>query len=74
MDFAAFGVDKFKSADATEGMLRFDYGYAITCHKAQGAEWGRVLVVAERHDWMDTARWLYTAVTRAKEHVSVVLR
>jgi exodeoxyribonuclease-5 len=27
--------------------LPFDYGYASTCHKAQGGEWPRVLVIEE---------------------------
>lgn len=43
----------------------FDYGYAITCHKAQGSEWDKVLIV---NDWSrDTKRWLYTAITRARK-------
>ena len=46
-----------------------DYGYAITGHKAQGSEWGKVLVVEERFpfDKEEHARWLYTCVTRASE-------
>jgi ATP-dependent exoDNAse (exonuclease V) alpha subunit len=27
--------------------LSFTYGYAITCHKAQGSEWDNVLVIEE---------------------------
>lgn len=50
------------------------YGYAITVHKAQGSEWGNVLVVDESPVFRkDGWRWLYTAVTRASENV-VVLR
>lgn len=50
--------------------LRLKYGYAITCHKAQGGEWPEVFVVLENalfHPnnaaWMH--RWIYTAITRA---------
>ena len=47
---------------------QFDYGYAITTHKAQGAEWDNVIVV-EECGWMsdsDARRWRYTAITRAR--------
>lgn len=51
----------------------FDFGYAMTVHKAQGSEWERVLLVDEsaafRHD---ARRWLYTGVTRASKHLTVV--
>jgi ATP-dependent exoDNAse (exonuclease V) alpha subunit len=41
-----------------------DYGYCITCHKAQGSEWDKVLVLEDCSYW-DMNRWRYTAVTRA---------
>jgi exodeoxyribonuclease-5 len=51
----------------------FAFGYAITCHKSQGSQWPSVLVIDEsrvfRHD---RHRWLYTAITRAAERVTVV--
>jgi exodeoxyribonuclease-5 len=52
----------------------FTYGYAITCHKAQGSEWNNVLVLEEKfpHDRVDHARWLYTACTRAKKKLVIV--
>lgn len=53
--------------------LFFDYGYAVTGHKSQGSQWPRVLVIDESRCFRDdAARWLYTAVTRAAEHVTVV--
>ena len=51
----------------------FDYGYALTVHKAQGSQWDNVLLVDE--SWVfrkDRARWLYTGVTRAAERLTVV--
>jgi exodeoxyribonuclease-5 len=50
----------------------FAFGYAITCHKAQGSQWGSVLIIDEsavfrEHRW----RWLYTAITRAVDRVVV---
>jgi len=51
----------------------FAFGYAITCHKSQGSQWGSVLVIDESR-WFraDRWRWLYTAITRAADRVTVV--
>ena len=51
------------------------YGYAITCHAAQGSEWDKVLVLEEDFPFSkeEHARWLYTAATRASEKL-VLLR
>lgn len=51
----------------------FDYGYALTTHKAQGSQWGRVLVIDESRSFREDAkRWLYTAITRAAEAVTII--
>lgn len=52
----------------------FDFGYAITCHKSQGSEWDKVLVMHDDTSFLkDHERnWLYTAITRAKERVTIV--
>ncbi len=43
----------------------FDWGYALTCHKAQGSQWDKVFVRDESHCFRrDRWKWLYTAVTR----------
>jgi len=51
----------------------FDFGYCITCHKAQGGEWDNVLVLEEKFpfDKVEHARWLYTAVTRAAKKLVI---
>lgn len=49
--------------DAFVSALRSRYGYALTCHKAQGGEWNHVYLHPGYHK--DDLRWLYTAVTRA---------
>lgn len=51
------------------GARLWDYAYAITAHKAQGSEWANVLVLEEAPQ--DYARWMYTAVTRARERLIV---
>ena len=56
-----------------DGAEQFDYGYCLTTHKAQGSQWNSVLVYDEGGIFRnDRWRWLYTAVTRAAESVSVV--
>lgn len=50
--------------------LRVKYGYAITCHKAQGGEWNNVMVNFDLNLGRHTEtfnRWAYTAVTRAEK-------
>ena len=52
----------------------FTYAYAITCHKSQGSEWNKVLVLEESFpfDKKEHIRWLYTACTRASEKLVLV--
>lgn len=47
--------------------LQVKYGYAITCHKAQGGEWDKVFVDYFGRTSLkdDPLRWAYTATTRA---------
>ena len=52
----------------------FDFAYAITCHRAQGSQWRNVLIIDQSHIAGENAhRWLYTAITRAQEQVTIVL-
>lgn len=54
--------------------IEFNYGYAITGHKAQGSQWDKVLVFEENFpfDKTEHARWLYTSCTRAAEKLVLV--
>lgn len=53
----------------------FDWGWILTCHKAQGSEWPHCTVVDDSSAFReDRHRWLYTAVTRASEGLTVLLR
>jgi exodeoxyribonuclease V len=52
----------------------FDYGYALTVHKAQGSQWDRLVLFDESFAFREhRARWLYTAVTRAAKALTVVM-
>ena len=50
------------------------YGYALTCHAAQGSEFDKVLVIEESFpfDKTEHQRWLYTAATRSAEKLVLV--
>ena len=68
-DNAAF--NEMLSKDPFLNALRCSYGYAVTCHKAQGGEWSDVYVDIPRNFMLNptkaTYQWIYTALTRAKE-------
>ena len=52
----------------------FDYGYALTVHKAQGSQWGSVVLLDESFAFREHRnRWLYTGITRASDRVTVVM-
>ena len=68
-------LDKFEGLHPKQIGERFDFGYALTVHKAQGSQADTVLLFEERFQKMsddDWKRWLYTAVTRAKKHLYIV--
>jgi exodeoxyribonuclease-5 len=50
------------------------WGYAITCHKAQGSSWPNVIVYDDGlgRTAEDRARWLYTAITRAERGLVIL--
>lgn len=51
----------------------FDYGYALTVHKAQGSQWDNVVLFDESWAFKETRqRWLYTAITRAAKQLTIV--
>lgn len=55
--------------------LRCHYGYALTCHKAQGGEWNNVFINFGqniKNPTQEKYQWIYTAVTRAKTGLHVL--
>jgi ATP-dependent exoDNAse (exonuclease V) alpha subunit len=55
--------------------LQVKFSYAITCHKSQGGQWNTVFVEQPYlPDGInrDYVRWLYTAMTRAKEKLFLI--
>jgi exodeoxyribonuclease-5 len=55
---------------------RYDFAYGLTCHKMQGSQASEVGVVVEpgmaRLSRDERTRWLYTAVTRAADRLTVI--
>jgi exodeoxyribonuclease-5 len=56
--------------------MQVKYGYAVTCHKAQGGQWKTIFLdqgfIAPDGIGTDYYRWLYTAFTRASEKLYLV--
>ena len=55
--------------------LQVKYSYAITCHKSQGGQWENVFIekpYLKEGPNKDYLRWLYTAITRAKESLFLI--
>jgi exodeoxyribonuclease-5 len=53
----------------------FDFGYCLTVHKAQGSEWGNVMLFEESSGYWDEdyrSKWLYTAVTRSNNRLLII--
>lgn len=66
-------ANRFTAMDKI-GTMEFDFGYALTVHKSQGSEWDNLLIVDDqfmKFKKKDRQKWLYTAVTRAKEKLTI---
>lgn len=65
------GTEEFAAellSDEYYNAIRAKYGYAVTGHKSQGGEWGKVFVDYTGRTGLDddSLRWAYTATTRAQ--------
>ena len=68
------GTEKDLTWEQLKGKDQFTYGYALTAHKAQGSAFDNVVVFDESRVFReDAGKWLYTAITRAAERVTVVV-
>ena len=70
------GTQAFADAlmsDMYYNAIRAKYGYAVTGHKCQGGEWGKVFVDYTDRTGLndDCLRWAYTATTRAQKTLYV---
>lgn len=68
-------LNRYAAMHELGGVNNFDYGYCISVHKSQGSEWDRIILFEQRNRYQDDeqfARWLYTAVTRAKTKLLII--
>lgn len=65
IDLSTFNQIKYEFEFDRDSPNPFDYAYAITCHKAQGDQFGKVLVLEQKCDLWEHPRWAYTAASRA---------
>ena len=70
------GTEEFAEklmSDEYYNAIRAKYGYAVTGHKCQGGEWGKVFVDYTDRTGLsdDCLRWAYTATTRAQKTLYV---
>lgn len=55
-------------------LAEFDWSYALTVHKAQGSQWGDVVLFDQSGSFRQDARkWLYTGITRASKSLTVII-
>ncbi len=72
------GTKEFKDAlrsDKYFNALRIKFGYAVTCHKAQGGEWKNTFLNCKTSmGYFNSSyfRWLYTGITRASENLFTI--
>ncbi|AXJ02435.1 UvrD-like helicase C-terminal domain-containing protein [Cyclonatronum proteinivorum] len=62
-------LEAFRRQDARANALLVRFGYAITCHKAQGGAWETVILNPEHPVPLHKdafIRWAYTALTRSR--------
>ncbi len=68
------GVEESLPLQTRRDSDEFDYGYALTVHKAQGSQWSSVVLFDESGAFREHRnRWLYTGITRAAKRLTVVL-
>ena len=68
-DHVAFDPERGRREwQVRRGLIETSWGYAITCHKAQGSAYPTVVVFDDGfgRTAADRNRWLYTAITRAE--------
>lgn len=70
----SYALGKIKNKIGDIVPRQFTYGYAITCWKAQGSEWDKVLVIEEGFPYnkLEHQKFLYTACTRASQKLVLV--
>ena len=72
IDYKYLNLDHKNRKKHVSYVNKFEYGYAITCHLAQGSQYNNVLIYDEKFgDKEFYNKWLYTAITRAVDKLVI---
>jgi superfamily I DNA/RNA helicase len=75
-DYSELAECKIRVSTWEEAGGLFDFGYALTVHKAQGSQFNEVLLIVDgpgRMGFDEYKRWLYTAITRAVDRITILI-
>lgn len=68
------GKEKDLKPHMRKQFQEFDFGYALTAHKAQGSTFESCMIIDESYVFRDDRyRWLYTAITRASDRITLLI-
>ena len=68
-----YTVGYHKKRDFGTGSGPLELAYALTVHKAQGSEFGKVFVILPKHCRLLSRELLYTALTRSREQLVLLI-
>lgn len=68
---AVVELDGIKRNMTLQDFKWIELAYAITCHKAQGSAFERIIIVSYDSPTLDNS-WFYTALTRARKQVAII--
>lgn len=61
--------------DFRKKRMQFDWGYTLTCHKAQGSSWQHITIIDDSDSFRESKwLWLYTALTRAEDGLTLLVK
>lgn len=75
LDHIDYDEERFnRDYKVKRGLAEATFGWAITCHKAQGSQWENIIVWDDGlgRTETDRRRWLYTALTRAERGLVIL--
>ena len=74
VEFVADRAEKDWSIKRKAKLIELTFGWAITCHKAQGSQWENIVIFDDGFGRTreQRAQWLYTAVTRAESGLVIL--
>jgi exodeoxyribonuclease-5 len=75
LDHVAYDKDRgWRDQWDKRGLVEADWGWVVTVHKSQGSGWPHVVVIDDGwgRDPQQRKQWLYTAITRAADKLTII--